>query len=166
MSTPDLPNAWETAPALQDPPPDDLPEEEPFRTATASYWECGYSGWHLALAWLAGPATIVRYPDTREHYWDVTEYPDDGTRRHRRRLTEAESAEIDEDWNGYLRDVGIPDRRPGGYRWFQLLPEGRRPADVSAAAHQAINDSGLPAAHHPREAIPFVRRAIEQLYRS
>ena len=85
-------------------------------------------------------------------------------RPHRAPVTEDEQREAEEDANAYLHDVGLPADRPYGYRWFQVLPEGGSARDIRAAAYRAIEMSGLPDSHHPREAVPFIRAAIDRLY--
>ncbi|RZU52790.1 hypothetical protein EV385_4674 [Krasilnikovia cinnamomea] len=165
MENPGTRTAWETAPVLDGTTPDDLLADEPFQTPSGSYWECGHTGWDLMLAWLAGPESIARFPDTRTHHWQVAEEMGPGTREYRLPILADELAENENAADEYLRDGGVPDRRPRGYRWFQLLPEGWLPSEIHAAAHRAIAESGV-LSGHPRDLLPIVRVAIGRIYGS
>lgn len=155
---------WESAGLLPSPPPPVLDEDQTVKVGEREYWECGHTGWHLMLAWLAGPVTLTRYPDNVEHYWDVTEHTESGVRNYRRPVTADERREIEDHQNSYLYEVGLPADRPYGYRWFQVLPQGRTAGDIHVAANESIVASGLRNSHHPREAVPFIRHAIGYLY--
>jgi hypothetical protein len=121
---------WGTVVLLPVTPPSDLAEDDVLGVGKRQYWECGYSGWHLMLGWLAGPETLMRAPDNRDHYWDVEEQTSSGSRTLRMAMSPDDQRELEDDRNDYLREVGLPADRPHGYRWFQVLPDGLTAGDV------------------------------------
>ena len=109
---------WEDAGLLPVRPPDDLDDHDVVVTGQGRYWECGHSDWHLMLGWFAGPATLMRCPDTRLRWSTVIEEGSSGDRQiSRRRVSEEESREADEEVDQLLCERGIPGP-PSGFRWF------------------------------------------------
>src|SRR5687768_5859414 len=100
-------SAWETAGTLPVRPPDDLDDHDVVVTGQGTYWECGLTDWHLMLGWFAGPETLMRWPDDRERFWTVTQEDAAGNRQvSRRRATDEESRETDDEINELLRERG------------------------------------------------------------
>jgi hypothetical protein len=153
---------WSAAPLLPFAPPEHMDDHDVLTTDDGRYFECGLSDWHLLLGWLAGPDTLRRWPDDREQWWIVECVSGDGGRdTSRRRETAEERREQDEWTNEYLRDHGVPER-PGGFRWFQRLPDGKTGRDVLAAGNLASGD--LPDGVHGAPTVPFLRAAVQRVY--
>ncbi|PPA57915.1 hypothetical protein BAW75_22475 [Micromonospora chalcea] len=114
------------------------------------------------LGYLADPATLARCVETRHHQVEVTVIDSTGERTFFVPRTADDQQIIDEGANSYLRDVGLP-QRPTGYRWFQRLPGDLTVKDIDEAVYEAIRE--LPRDHHPAEAVPAIRAAMERLYR-
>jgi hypothetical protein len=155
-------SVWEGAGTLPVLPPDDLDEHDVVVTDQGTYWECGFTDWHLMLGWLAGPATLMRCPDNREQLWTVIEQDASGNRQiSQRRVGDEELRAADEDINHLLRQRGIPER-PSGFRWFQLVPPGRTGHDVVAAYIRVQRE--LPGRHDLVRETAYARAAVEELY--
>jgi hypothetical protein len=153
---------WSQAPLLPFAPPDDLDDHHVLVTDDGRYFECGRSDLHLLIGWLAGPDTLRRWPDDREQWWTVECGTADGGRETSRRLeTGEERRELDEMTNAYLTEHGLPEL-PGGFRWFQVLPDGRTGCDVLEAAGHA--QMRLPDNLHGVPTVPFLRAAIQRVY--
>ncbi|MBB4762500.1 hypothetical protein BJ971_003056 [Actinoplanes digitatis] len=117
----------------------------------------------MFIAWLAGPENIVRYPEDRPQFWDVTVPIPQGHATHRQPETPDQAEMFDESVNSYLRDAGVPER-PGGYRWFQVLPPGITPATLDSSINQALAGSGT-TSMHPRAIRDVVAEEVARLYR-
>ena len=155
-------SAWDMAGLLPVAPPEDMGAGDVVVTGQGTYWECGLTDWHLMLGWFAGPGTLLRYPDTRAPWWQVTETDAAGDRRtSERRFTDEEQREHDAEINELLQERGIPDR-PGGFRWFQLVPPGGTGRDVTAAYTRV--QSELPERYDVARETAYTRAAIEELY--
>jgi hypothetical protein len=155
-------SGWHLAGMLPFAPPDTLDDHDVLDTGRGRYWECGLSDWHLLAGWLAGPETLMRFPDHREHW--ITEHciTETGDVEVSRRLETAEERQERDDWtNEHLRDLGLPER-PNGYRWFQRVPDGLTGRDVLAAAGRA--QAELPDGLAMRLTVPFIRAAVQQVY--
>ncbi|WP_229397726.1 DUF5956 family protein [Micromonospora okii] len=153
-------NAWETAQPFPGSPPDNS-ERHAIDTPDGRYWELNGSGWDAMLGYLADPATLVRFAETRQHQIKVTIIDRAGERTFFEPRTADDQAIIDEAANSYLHDVGLP-QQPTGYRWFQRLPDGLTVRDIEKAVYAAIEH--LPPDHHPAEAVPAIRAALARLY--
>ncbi|MET8063867.1 DUF5956 family protein [Micromonospora sp. NPDC005313] len=156
------PNAWDTAAPFPGSPPDISDRRHTIDTPAGRYWELSESGWDAMLGYLASPATLARYGETRQHQVEVTVSDGSGERTLFVPRTADDQAIIDEAANSYLRDVGLPER-PTGYRWFQRLPNDLTVKDIDEAVYEAIKH--LPLDHHPAEAVPTIRAALEELHR-
>lgn len=156
------PNAWDTAQPLPGTPPDFSDRRDTIDTPKGRYWELSESGWDAMLGYLADPATLARYAETRQHQVEVKVIDSAGERTFFVPRTADDQQIIDEAANSYLRDVGLP-QRPTGYRWFQRLPGDLTAKDIDEAVYAAIRD--LPRNHHPAEAVPAIRAALKRLYR-
>jgi hypothetical protein len=58
--------SWDAVAPLPTVPPPALAEDDVLPVGQLRYWECGYSGWHLMLGWLAGPEMLIE--DDRNSY--------------------------------------------------------------------------------------------------
>ncbi|MBB2947070.1 hypothetical protein FB565_006838 [Actinoplanes lutulentus] len=155
-------SAWETAALLPVRPPDELAHGDVVVTGQGTYWECGSADWHLMLGWFAGPATLRRWPDDREQSWTVIEEDAAGNRQVSQRLvTSAERADEDNEINQLLAERGIP-ARPGGFRWFQLVPPDKTGSDVVAAYMRVQRE--LHRCHDMELETAYARAAVEELY--
>ena len=148
-------------PLLDADPPDDLANGQTFAAGEARYWECGSSGFSAMLAWLCGPRTLRKFAERRVRLMQVTR----GVGENRRTSWEPDAEfaqDIDEAVDDYLHAVGLR-RRPAGFRWFQVAPDGLDPADIERAAVEAqvrVNR------RHPADAVPAIRTALEDLYQA
>ncbi|WP_341720518.1 DUF5956 family protein [Micromonospora sp. FIMYZ51] len=156
------PNAWDTARPFPGPPPGFSDRRDAIDTADGRFWELSESGWDAMLGYLADPATLARCVETRHHQVEVTVIDSTGERTFFVPRTADDQQIIDEGANSYLRDVGLP-QRPTGYRWFQRLPGDLTVKDIDEAVYEASRE--LPRDHHPAEAVPAIRAAMERLYR-
>ncbi len=155
-------SGWHLAGMLPFAPPQTLDDHDVLDTGQGRYWECGVSDWHLLAGWLAGPETLMRFPDDREHWIRVQCVTETGDLEVSRRLETAEERRERDEWtNEYLRDLGLPER-PDGYRWFQRVPDGLTGRDVLAAAGRAQGE--LPDGLEARLTVPFLRAAVQQVY--
>jgi hypothetical protein len=158
-------SAWDTAGLLPVRPPDDLGDHDVVVTDQGTYWECGTTDWHLMLGWFAGPETLMRCPDDREHWWTATEEDGSGNRRTtRRRVSDDELREIDEDVNRFLHERGLP-APPSGFRWFQLVPPGGGTGNDVVAAYLRVQRES-PGRYDVARETAHTRSAIEELYGS
>ncbi|GAA2217054.1 DUF5956 family protein [Micromonospora olivasterospora] len=156
------PNAWDTAQPFPGSPPDISDRRHTIDTPDGRFCELSDSGWDAMLGYLADAATLVRYPETRQHQVEVKLSDSTGERTFFVPRTADDQAIIDEAANSYLRDVGLPER-PTGYRWFQRLPGDLTVKDIDEAVYAAIKH--LPLDHHPAEAVPAIRAALAELFR-
>lgn len=161
--TSDQPNPWATTRAFPGSPPDSSDRYRPIDTPAGRYWELSESGWDAMLGYLAGPNTLARHVETRQHQVEETVTTAAGVRTTYKPRTASDQAIIDEAANSYLRDVGLPTRPPG-YRWFQRLPDDLTVENIDDVVHTALMASGLPLDHHPAEAVPVIRAALANLY--
>lgn len=165
MTSIDKVPSWDSARMLPEPPPEMANIYDTVHTPWGRYWECGHSGWDLLIAWLAGPETLARYPESEQQYWTVTRFASGKTKEAREPETPENRAIAIEAKNSVLREAGLPSI-PDGYRWFQVLPNGLTAVDVTSAANRAVAASGLPEGHGPGDEIPFVATEIRRLYQS
>ncbi|MFI2646112.1 DUF5956 family protein [Micromonospora fulviviridis] len=156
-----VPNAWDTAQPFPGSPPDSSDRRDVIDTPQGRYWELSESGWDAMLGYLADPATLARYAESREHQVEVTVSDSTGEHTFHTPRTPEDQAIIDEAANSYLRDGGLPER-PTGYRWFQRLPYDLAVKDIDEVVYAAIKE--LPPDHHPAEAVPAIRAALMELY--
>jgi hypothetical protein len=147
---------WDNVGTLPVRPPGDLDDHDVVVTDQGTYWECGDTDWHLMLGWFAGPETLMRYPDDRTQFWTVTTEDDEGNRQISRRYA-ADGEHINE----RLRARGLPER-PGGFRWFQLVPPGGTGSDVMAVYFRVQRE--LPRRYDVTWETAYVRAAVEELY--
>lgn len=153
---------WEHVRLLTARPPD---TEDVYGTVEVDgrrYWECGHSGWHMLIAWLAGQHTLARYPEDRPQYWRHTNnYGRPGVVS--KELETAELKEIANDSvNDYLIDAGLP-KRPSGYRWFQVLPPNVDASELTASINEAILRSRIKRST-PSVVIPIIEPVIKRAY--
>ncbi|MEW2382689.1 DUF5956 family protein [Micromonospora sp. NPDC047707] len=156
------PNAWDAAQPFPGSPPDISDRRDTIDTPDGRYWELSESGWDAMLGYLADPATLSLCPETRQHQVEVQVSDSTGDHTFFVPRTADDQAIIDDAANSYLRDVGLPER-PTGYRWFQRLPDDLTVKDIDETVYAAIKH--LPSDHHPAEAVPAIRAALEELYR-
>ena len=143
-------------------PPDGLDDSDVVVTGEGTYWECGFTDWHLMLGWFAGPETLRRYPDEREQRWTVIETDAAGNRQvSEHPFAEEDIAEAEQTINEHLVERGLP-QRPSGFRWFQLVPPNGTGRDVVAAYGQVQLD--LPSRYDVTLETAYARAAVEELY--
>lgn len=155
-------SAWDTAGMLSVRPPDDLDHHDVVVTDQGTYWECGFTDWHLMLGWFAGPATLLRYPDDRQHWSTITREDAAGNRQiSQQPVGDEERREVERDISQLLRERGLPEP-PSGFRWFQLVPPGGTGRDVVAAYVRVQH--ALPRRYDVVLETAYARAAIEELY--
>jgi hypothetical protein len=110
--------------------------------AGVGWAELPWSGWGAAIGWVAGPERTRRCADTRDHVTTVTTYDGDGNAVHASYpVPPEERAEVDDDVDAYLSELGIPPR-PRGFRWFVRVPG--TPEEFWAAVHAEWHRGGRP----------------------
>ncbi len=100
-------------------------ESYPIGTPPSGWIELTENGWGAIASWFAGPENVMREPmGKRTDLVRVTCEKADGTGTSwTETITEAEIAEIEDDIDDYLSELGLPSR-PRDYRWFLRLPSG------------------------------------------
>jgi hypothetical protein len=153
---------WDEVPLLGSTPPAGSAPGHAFRVGGLRYWECGGTGFDMMIAWVAGFATLRKFPDFRVPMTSHTETrPGRRPRTWQQPMDDEFAGEIEDAINGYLTDAGLPGR-PAGFRWFQTCPGGLKPIDLYDAAVEAQSTAGRSARHQAAA----VRQAIAALYRS
>lgn len=156
---------WSSVALLTAAPPEELGVDDTFRIGANVYWECGHTSWQLMIAWLAGPATLARYPQTRRHHWLEKVPTPAGVVERRSRPVPAEQERAHErQQDADLRHLGLPADRPPGYRWFQVLPAGCTVAELMSQVNMA--HAALPDGAQWREVVPLAAAVVRRLYHS
>ena len=151
-------SAWDTAGTPPVRPPDDLDDHDVVVTDQGTYWECGFTDWHLLLGWYAGTETLMRYPDNREQWSTVLKTDAAGNQRiSRRRVGDEERREADADINQHLDERVYPHGRT-----VSAGTAGRDGSDVTAAYVRV--QSELPGRYDVLRETEYARAAVEQLY--
>lgn len=154
----DMTSAWDTAGTPPVRPPDDLDDHDVVVTDQGTYWECGFTDWHLLLGWYAGTETLMRYPDNREQWSTVLKTDAAGNQRiSRRRVGDEERREADADINQHLDERVYPHGRT-----VSAGTAGRDGSDVTAAYVRV--QSELPGRYDVLRETEYARAAVEQLY--
>ena len=105
------------------------PPETSIDIAGATYIELPESGWGALVGYVAGVKRMLRCQDKWIHFTTSVSYYRDGTvRRDTRPSGSDERAEVFDDIDDYLAEVGIVPR-PRGFRWFLRLPTNVATAD-------------------------------------
>ena len=157
-------DTWNQVRILQTRPPDVEDIYDTVEIGEVRYWECGNSGWHMLVAWLAGPQSIVCYPEDRPQVWEHEHDYNAETRSFSAAETAEERELADDGINAYLRDSGLPER-PGGYRWFQVLPATLDASKLMAAVNKTVLDSNIKDSN-PATIIPVVEDFVRRVYGS
>lgn len=126
------------------------------------FWELDESGWGALIAWLAGPARVVRASGEplSERSVIITTTSGNQSWTHVGSFSKEDAVTVAGFIDGYLEEADAIEPRPFGDRWFLEIPEGHTPQSLRSLFDTVVAHTDP----HPAATVVPLRAALSQIF--